>query len=81
MKLQIKSKVDAEGKLFLQLPPEFANQELDIIIDSAQETTPTPEGLGYPADFFEKTAGKWQGEPWDRENLGDCDRRIWDVEA
>lgn len=81
MKLKLKSKVDAEGKLFLQLPPEFANQELDIIIDYAQETIPTPEGLGYPADFFDKTAGKWQGKPWDRENLVDCDRRVWDVEA
>ena len=41
---------------------------------------PTPEELGYPADFFEKTAGKWQGERWVREDLGDGDRRIWDVE-
>ncbi|WP_367290837.1 hypothetical protein [Laspinema palackyanum] len=41
---------------------------------------PTPEELGYPADFFEKTAGKWQGEPWVREDLGDCDRRIWNIE-
>ncbi|HAN75279.1 MAG TPA: hypothetical protein DCQ51_01525 [Planktothrix sp. UBA8407] len=80
MKLKLKSKVDAEGKLFLQLPQEFANQELEIIIDSAQEKMPTPEELGYPADFFERTAGKWEGELWVRKHLVNCDKRIWDIE-
>ena len=81
MKLKLKSKVDAEGKLFLQLPQQLANQELVIIItDSSEEKIPTPEELGYPADFFDKTAGKWEGEVLGRENLVDCDRRIWDIE-
>jgi len=26
----------------------------------------------YPADFFEKTAGKWEGEILIRENLNYC---------
>jgi hypothetical protein len=81
MKLTLKSKVDAEGKLFLQLPQHLANQELVIIIsDVSEEKIPTPEELGYPADFFEKTAGKWEGEILVRENLFDCDQRIWDME-
>jgi hypothetical protein len=62
MKLKLKSKVNAEGKLLLQLPQQLANQELEIIINSVDEKIPTPEQLGYPADFFEKTAGKWEGE-------------------
>ncbi|MBD2493447.1 hypothetical protein H6G75_03795 [Nostoc sp. FACHB-280] len=79
MKLKFKSKVDAEGKLLLQLPLKLANQELEIIIsDSPEETIHTPEELGYPADFFEKTAGKWEGEILIRENLDKCDPRIWD---
>ena len=48
--------------------------------DSYEEKIPTPEELGYPADFFDKTAGKWEGEVLGRENLVDCDRRIWDIE-
>jgi hypothetical protein len=62
MKLKLKSKVNAEGKLLLQLPQQLANQELEIIINSIDKKIPTPEELGYPADFFEKTAGKWEGE-------------------
>jgi hypothetical protein len=81
MQIKLKSKVDAEGKLFLQLPQQLANQELVIIItDSSEEKIPTPEELGYPADFFDKTAGKWEGEVLVRENLVDCDQRIWDIE-
>ena len=81
MQIKLKSKVDAEGKLFLQLPQRLANQELVIIIsDSSEEKIPTPEELGYPADFFDKTAGKWEGEVLVRENLVNCDQRIWDIE-
>ena len=66
MQIKLKSKVDAEGKLFLQLPQQLANQELVIIItDSSEENIPTPEELGYPTDFFEKTVEKWQGEVLD----------------
>ncbi|MBE9058597.1 hypothetical protein [Sphaerospermopsis sp. LEGE 08334] len=70
MKLTLKSKVDADGKLLLQLPQHFANQELVIIISGVSEDKlPTPEELGYPADFFDKTAGKWEGEVLERENI------------
>lgn len=81
MKIKLKSKTDSEGKLLLQLPQQFANQELEIIItNSAEKTIPTPEELGYPADFFEKTAGKWEGEVLVREELVNCDERIWELE-
>ena len=47
MQIKLKSKVDAEGKLFLQLPQQLVNQELIIIItDSYEEKIPTPEQLG-----------------------------------
>ncbi|MBD2691330.1 hypothetical protein [Anabaena catenula] len=81
MKLKIKSKVYADCKLLLQLPQHLANQELVIIIsDISEEKIPTPEELGYAADFFDKTSGKWEGEILVRENLVDCDKRIWDIE-
>ncbi len=79
MKLKLISKVDANGNLWLQLPQQLANRELEIIIsDTSEEKTLTPEELGYPNDFFEKTAGKWEGELLTRENIVDCDQRIWD---
>ncbi|MGL5508739.1 MAG: hypothetical protein ACRC2J_00790 [Microcoleaceae cyanobacterium] len=81
MKIKIKSKTDPEGKLLLQLPVQFANQELEIIItNSSEQRMPTPEELGYPIDFFEKTAGKWEGEILVKEELVNCDERIWDIE-
>lgn len=81
MQIRLKSKVDTQGKLLLQLPQELANQELVIIItNSFEEKIPTPEELGYPADFFDKTARKWEGEFLVRENFVDCDQRVWDIE-
>lgn len=81
MKIKIKSKTDPEEKLLLQLPVQFANQELEIIItNSAEQRMPTPEELGYPIDFFEKTAGKWEGEILVKEELVNCDERIWDIQ-
>lgn len=82
MKIKLKLKTDPEGKLLLQLPQQLANKELEIVIsDLVEETIPTPEELGYPADFFEKTAGKWEGEVLIREELVNCDERIWDIES
>ena len=57
------------------------NQELEIIIlyDTVESLTLTPEELGYPADFFRETAGKWEGEPLIRGEQGVCDHRNWDL--
>jgi hypothetical protein len=84
MKLTVKSKVDSEGKLSLQLPQQLANKELEIIISELSldhAKMPTPEDLGYPTDFFEKTAGQWQGEILVRETQDNCDQRIWDISS
>ncbi|MBS3028925.1 MAG: hypothetical protein HCA25_18085 [Dolichospermum sp. DET50] len=40
-------------------------KNLIIITDSSEENIPTPEELGYPTDFFEKTVEKWQCEVLD----------------
>ena len=81
--LKLQSRVDADGMLHLQLPPELANRELELIvvyqlIDLATKQK-TAEELGYPSDFFEKTAGGWQGEMLTRGEQGACDRRQWDL--
>ncbi|PPJ63482.1 hypothetical protein [Cuspidothrix issatschenkoi] len=47
--------------------------------DTVESLTLTPEELGYPADFFRETAGKWEGEPLIRGEQGVCDHRNWDL--
>ena len=39
-RMSLRAKVDATGKLILQLPPELANQELDLVVvyQSTQQT-------------------------------------------
>ncbi|MDY6806879.1 MAG: hypothetical protein SXA11_24150 [Cyanobacteriota bacterium] len=81
--LKLQSRVDAEGILHLQLPPELANRELELIvvyqsIELANQRK-TAEELGYPPDFLEKTAGGWQGEMLTRGDRGTCDERQWDL--
>lgn len=83
MRLKLKSRVDTEGNLHLQVPKYLANQELEVIITypshSHEISHPTPEDLGYPEDFFEKTIGKWEGEPLIRGTQDKCDQRQWDL--
>jgi hypothetical protein len=81
MQIKIKSRADAEGRLNLQVPQYLANQELEVIIfyNNLESITLSPEELGYPTDFFEQTAGKWEGEPLTREEQGMCDQRNWDL--
>lgn len=63
--IKLKSRVSSDGILQLQVPLELANKELELVIvyqPLEPVTKPkTPEELGYPPDFFEKTAGAWQG--------------------
>lgn len=81
--IKLKSRVSSDGTLQLQVPLELANKELELVIvyqPIEPVTKPkTPEELGYPPDFFEKTAGAWQGEPLTRGDQGAYDQRLWDL--
>lgn len=37
----------------------------------------TPEELGWSPGFFERTAGKWEGEPLTRGEQGEYEHRLW----
>ncbi|MGK7894567.1 MAG: hypothetical protein AB4372_13315 [Xenococcus sp. (in: cyanobacteria)] len=50
--LNLRSKVDANGKLSLQLPKELANQELDLIIVYQKIMQTKPEELHDVVDNF-----------------------------
>lgn len=81
--IKLRSHVDGDGMLHLQVPLELANQELEVIVvyQSVGSVTQakTAEELGYPVDFFEKTAGGWQGEMLTRGDQGICEQRQWDL--
>ena len=81
--IKLRSRVGADGSLHLQVPLELAARELELIVvyqpvEPVQKAK-TALNLGYPADFFEKTAGAWQGEPLTRGEQGKCDERRWDL--
>ncbi|MEC4818938.1 MAG: hypothetical protein SAK29_37535 [Scytonema sp. PMC 1069.18] len=47
--------------------------------DLKEVMTKTPEELGWSSSFFERTAGKWEGEPLTRGEQGEYEQRRWDL--
>ncbi|VXD18982.1 conserved hypothetical protein [Planktothrix serta PCC 8927] len=77
--IKVKTRVDAEGKVILQVPQDLANQELEIAIVyqlvSPETSTQTPEKLGWISGFFEQTAGCLADEPLVRYPQGEYEVR------
>ncbi|MBE9064029.1 hypothetical protein [cf. Phormidesmis sp. LEGE 11477] len=80
--ITVRSHVGADGILHLELPVAVTEQDLEVTVlyqpvqtDSQHQSS---ESLGYSPNFFEETAGAWQGEPLVRGEQGECDRRHWD---
>ncbi len=59
--IKLTTRVDREGNLTIQLPKDLADRELEIILvyqhKTLEKSAKTPEELGWPPGFFEKTAG------------------------
>ena len=55
--------------------------ELKSILEAAVQNavTKTPEELGWSPGFFERTAGKWEGEPLTRGEQGEYEQRLWEL--
>jgi hypothetical protein len=71
--IKIRTHIGDDGILQIQLPPEIANQELDVVIvfqavipESSQTTAKTRQELGYSHRFLENVIGSWEGEPLER---------------
>ncbi|WP_445630345.1 hypothetical protein [Nostoc sp. DSM 114167] len=71
--IKIRTYIGDDGILQIQLPPEIANQELDVVIvfqpviqKSSQSPNKTPEELGYSRKFVEEVIGSWEGDPLER---------------
>ncbi|MGD1804013.1 hypothetical protein ACP6PL_01035 [Dapis sp. BLCC M126] len=59
--IKLTTRVDRDGNLTIQLPKDLADRELEIILvyqqNKLEKSAKTPEELGWPPGFFEKTAG------------------------
>ena len=71
--IKLRTQVGEDSILQVRLPPQMANQELDVVVTfqpvaehSAAALAKTPEELGYSRTFLEEAIGKWEGEPLER---------------
>ena len=64
--LCIQSQSGSDGKLHLHIPVEVPNAFYDVVVVmQPSRATPADQALdqsGWPAGFFEATAGAWQGD-------------------
>jgi len=70
----------SDGFLHLKVPVALTDTEFQVTVTlqpmiSSVSKSKTPEELGWPPDFFEKTAGAWQGEPLTRDEQGEYEQR------
>ena len=78
--LQVRVHVDDQGRVTLNMPPEVAGQDVDLVMVFEPVTPRSPPAEqapaeGWPPGFFEATAGAWQGVPLTREPEGAYERR------
>jgi hypothetical protein len=64
--LHTTARADAQGVLHLELPVGSSGVEFDLVVVLQPKASATrdrgPEDLGWPPNFFERTAGAWLGE-------------------
>ena len=77
--IKVRSRVGSDGMLHLQIPGGIKDTDLEVIV-IFQPITPategkTPEDLGWPPGFFERTFGCFQDEPLVRGEQGEYEER------
>ncbi|MEA5577648.1 hypothetical protein [Anabaena sp. UHCC 0451] len=72
--MKIKTHIGNDRIVKIELPAEFANEELEIVIvfqriaeKSLPSATKTPEELGYSRRFLDEVIGSWEGEPLEHQ--------------
>ena len=58
---------------------EAAIQSQILNQTNAKAIPKTSEELGWSPGFFERTSGKWQGEPLTRGEQGEYEQRLWEL--
>ncbi|MCC5669206.1 hypothetical protein LC653_36535 [Nostoc sp. CHAB 5784] len=77
--IKLCSHVGADGILHLSIPTGITDKEIEVtvIYQQLEPSAPpkTPEELGWPAGFFEQTAGSLADDPIQRYPQGEYDTR------
>jgi hypothetical protein len=77
--IKLKSRIGSDGILHLDIPVGLTDRDLEVMIIfqaiAPQTTVTTPESLGWPPGFFERTAGSIQDETFIRHPQGDFEGR------
>ena len=71
--VKLHSHIGSDGILRLNVPLDLRDTPLEVVI-VIQPLTPA-QNSGWPPDFFEKTAGAWQGEPLVRAEQSEYETR------
>ncbi|MBW4540142.1 MAG: hypothetical protein KME43_13495 [Myxacorys chilensis ATA2-1-KO14] len=80
--IKVRSRVGSDGVLHLDIPTSMKDQSVEVTVMVTPVVEPsqkTPEEFGWSPGFFEKTFGKWEGEPLERGEQGDYEQRDWDL--
>jgi hypothetical protein len=77
--ITLHSHVGEDGILQISVPIGMIDVDLEVMVIVQPivktESAKTPEELGWPPGFFERTAGAWQGEPFTRGEQGEYPER------
>ncbi|MBD2492444.1 hypothetical protein [Aulosira sp. FACHB-615] len=77
--IKLCSHVGADGILHLEIPVGITDKEMEVVVIYQQiepsATPKTPEELGWPPGFFERTAGSLADDPIQRYPQGEYDTR------
>jgi len=69
--IEITSHVGSDGILHLDLPTDYANQDVELVLVIQAKT----EQKQWPSGFFEETYGCLADDPIERGEQGKCDVR------
>jgi hypothetical protein len=73
--IKLRTQVDDDGKLHLDLPKHLANQQVEVVI-VLQRIEETPrDKLGWPVGYFEETYGICADDPIERGDQGEFEVR------
>ncbi|MDJ0719901.1 MAG: hypothetical protein QNJ54_37730 [Prochloraceae cyanobacterium] len=79
--IKLNSHVASDGILRLEVPLAITDADVQVtisIVSATPNNRKTPEELGWPQDFFERTAGALEQDPLLRYPQGELPQKDWD---
>jgi hypothetical protein len=73
--IHLKARVGPDGKLSLELPTQFRETDLEVLVVLQPVHTLPSEQSGWPTRFFEETFGSLENDPLVRLPQGEAELR------